>query len=122
MVISRFRGGAAGRNRAVAANGFVWAVAVAADDSLDVAGQTRQCLDSLAHSLAEAGSDRGRIVSAQVYLADIATKPQMDAVWNEWIGEDWRGWPQRACVGAGLEGGTLVEIVLVALTGEAASA
>ena len=115
MRISRFRGEATGRNRAVAANGFVWAVAVAADETLDVAGQTRRCLDSLSRSLAEAGSDRRQLVSATVYLADIATKPQMDAVWNEWIGDDWRHWPQRACVGAALEGGTLVEIVLVAL-------
>ena len=32
-----------------------------------------------------------------------------------WI--NWRDWPQRACVGAALEDGTLVEIVLVALAG-----
>ena len=115
--IRRFRGTAVGRNRAVAANGFLWAVAVAEDHTLDVAAQTAQCLASLDRSLAEAGSDRGRIVSAQVFLADIATKPQMDAVWCEWIGGDWRDWPQRACVGAALEDGTLVEIVLVALAG-----
>ena len=116
MGIIRFRGNASGRNRAVAANGFVWAVATAEDDTLDVAGQTQQTLDSLGRSLAEAGSDRRHIVSATVYLADIATKPQMDAVWREWIGPEWRDWPQRACVGAALEGGTLVEIVLTAVT------
>ena len=119
MSIRRFRGGDVGRNRAVAANGFVWAVAVAEDDTLDVTGQTRQCLASLDRSLAAAGSDRTRIVSAQVFMVDIRRKAEMDTAWSEWIGDDWRHWPQRACVGAELEGGTLVEIVVVALTGEA---
>jgi hypothetical protein len=38
----------------------------------------------------------------------------MDVVWVEWIGFDKSHWPQRACVGAALEGKTLVEIVLLA--------
>jgi hypothetical protein len=44
----------------------------------------------------------------------VSDKPQMDAVWVEWIGSDKTHWPQRACVGATLEGKTLVEIVLLA--------
>jgi enamine deaminase RidA (YjgF/YER057c/UK114 family) len=114
MDIRRFRGSAQGRNRAVAHNGFVWTVATAADASQDVAGQTRQTLASLEKSLEEAGTDKTRIVSATIYLADMATKPQMDAVWNAWIGSNPDHWPQRACVGAALYEGATVEIVLLA--------
>ena len=121
MDIRRFRGSAVGRNRAVAWNGMVWAVAVASDASLDVAGQTAQALGSLERSLSEAGSDKTRILSAQVFLADMASKPEMDRVWCEWIGEDWQRWPQRACVGAPLADGHRVEIVLVAAAREAPS-
>ena len=115
--IRRLRGRAAGRNRAVAANGMVWTVAVAEDATLDVAGQTAQALAAIDRNLAEAGSDRTRIVSATVYVADIATKAAMDAVWCEWIGPDWQDWPQRACVGVDLADGHRVEIVVVALAG-----
>lgn len=96
----------------------MWTVATAADTTADLAGQTRQSLEALDRNLADAGSDRTRMLSVTVYLADITTKAQMDAVWNEWVGEDWRHWPQRACVGAPLAGDTLVEIVVLAARAE----
>lgn len=114
MDIRRFRGSAAGRSRAVAYNGFVWTVATAADTSENVAGQTRQTLASLERSLEEAGTDKTRLLSATVYLVDMTTKAQMDAVWNAWVGPNPDHWPQRACVGGALAEGALVEIVLLA--------
>ncbi len=112
--IKRWRGQAQGRNRTVAYQGLVWTVATHDDASADIHEQTRRCLALLDESLAAAGTDKTRLVSAQVFLADMSTKPRFDAVWNEWIGPDPDHWPQRACVGAALAGHCLVEIILVA--------
>ena len=114
MEIHRFRGSAVGRNRAVEYNGLVWTVATAPNAQENVAGQTRQCVAALERSLEEAGSGKTRILSAQIFLVDMATKPEMDEVWNAWIGPNPDHWPQRACVGAALADGCLVEIILLA--------
>jgi enamine deaminase RidA (YjgF/YER057c/UK114 family) len=114
MEIRRWRGRGTGRNRAVAYDQLVWTVATAPDTTQDMRGQTEQCLALLERSLTDAGSDRTRILSAQIFLADMSAKAAMDEVWNAWIGSDFGHWPQRACVGAVLVEGCLVEIVLVA--------
>lgn len=112
MDIARFPGGATGRSRAVAFGPFVWAVAVSPEKALDVATQTRAALAVLDHALAAAGSGRERLLSATIYLADMATKAAMDSEWCAWIPEG--GWPQRACIGVALAPGDLVEIVVLA--------
>lgn len=114
MEIRRFRGSAVGRNRAVEYNGLVWTVATAPSSKDSVGGQTRQCLAVLEQSLEEAGSGKTRIISAQIFLVDMTTKPEMDEVWNAWIGPNPDHWPQRACVGAALADGSLVEIIQLA--------
>jgi len=114
LPIQRWRGGAQGRSRAVAYQGLVWTVATSDDESGDVQAQARRCLALLDQSLAEAGTDKTRLVSAQVFLADMNTKAEFDAVWNPWIGPDPANWPQRACVGAPLAGRCRVEIILLA--------
>ena len=60
-----------------------------------------------------AGSGKSGLLQATVYLSDIATKPEMDTIWREWIGPE-ENWPQRACVGAGLDTGYLIEVVVIA--------
>ena len=75
---------------------------VATDPAQDVAGQTRQILDSIDHLLASAGSDKTRILSATIYLADIATFAQMNAVWDAWVPQGHT--PARATVEARLAG------------------
>ena len=112
MTINRYRGQAAGRNRCVEHAGIVYTVATAPGDGIQE--QTRQSLASLDESLEMAGSDKTHILQAQIFLADMSDKSAMDEVWNEWIGPDWENWPQRACVGAPLAPGTLVEIILTA--------
>lgn len=111
--ITRYAGPYAGRCKAVAANGLVWAVATGAGDT--VAGQTRATLSKLAETLSEAGTDFHHLVEAVVYLKDMSAKAEMDAVWCEMLPED--GWPCRACVGTDLAPGDLVEIKLTALQG-----
>ncbi len=112
MTIERWRGNATGRNRAVRHGDLVYTVATG--PGADIRAQTRAALAAIEANLAEAGSDRTRLLSVQIFLADLSQKAAMDDVWNDWIGPDWRNWPQRACVGAPLAGDTLVEIVVTA--------
>ena len=58
---------------------------VADDPSQDVPGQTRQILAALDRLLAEAGTDKTRILSATIYLASIGTFGQMNSVWDTWV-------------------------------------
>jgi enamine deaminase RidA (YjgF/YER057c/UK114 family) len=104
---------AKGRSPAVAYEQLVFAVATAPGANDDMATQTRNTLASLDRHLLDAGSDRSRILSATVYVTDIAQKQAMDDVWCEWIGAA-DNWPQRACVQVGLAANTLVEITLTA--------
>ena len=111
--IHRTAGHARGRCRIVEHNGLVWTVATAQGRGTTVAEQTRASLDILERNLEEAGSDKQRILDAVVYLKDMATKSEMDAIWCDWIPDD--GWPCRACVGADLAPGDLVEIKVTAV-------
>ena len=114
MKIERTKGEARGRNTSSAYKDLVWTVATATDVELDLLGQTAQALDMIQQSLSQLGSDKSRIISAQVFLSDISNKPAMDTIWNEWIGVDPVNWPQRACLGVDLEEGYLIEIVVTA--------
>lgn len=109
--IIRIPGKARGRCKTVQANGLVWTVATASGAS--VAEQTRGALAQIEANLRESDTDKHHIVEAVVYLADMANKAEMDAVWCEWIPDD--GWPCRACVGTGLAPGDLVEIKVTAV-------
>ena len=112
MEITRLAGAATGRSRAVAWEGLAFAVATAGHAGDDLGAQTAAALAGIERNLADAGSDKSRILQATVYLTEISRKAEMDAVWNAWIGTD--DWPQRACVGVQLAPGDLVEIVVVA--------
>jgi enamine deaminase RidA (YjgF/YER057c/UK114 family) len=73
---------------------------VAADGAQDIGGQTRQVLAAIDALLARAGSDKGRILRAQIFLADLADFAAMNAVWEAWVlpGQT----PPRATVQAAL--------------------
>lgn len=58
---------------------------VAEDDSLDIRGQTREVLEQIDALLARAGSDRSKILRAQIFLVDLADFPDMNAVWEQWV-------------------------------------
>lgn len=111
--IDRVRGSASGRCPASAWRDLVFAVATA--PGATVAEQTRNALATIEKNLEQLGSDRTRLISATVYLIDLAgTKAEMDTVWDEWIGSNPAHWPQRACVQAGLATDNRVEIVVIA--------
>ena len=73
---------------------------VADDPSADVAGQTRQVLATIDKLLAAAGSDKTRILSATIYLANIGTFAQMNSEWDAWVPKGHT--PARATVEAKL--------------------
>jgi len=78
-----------------------------------VTEQTREILASIDKLLAEAGSDKTRLLSATIYLADIAAFAEMNAVWEAWVAPG--ATPARATVEAKLAApGYTVEIVCVA--------
>ena len=114
-MIERRRGIYTGRNKVSAYKDLVWTVATAEDTSLPFEAQTQQTLDIIDGNLNELGSDKTRIVSAQVYIADIADKDRMEKIWNAWIGDDPEHWPQRACLGVALEGDVLIEVTVTAV-------
>ena len=95
-------------------NGTVYlAGQVASDTTQDILGQTREVLGHIDRLLAEAGSDKSRILSTQIYITDMANFPAMNTVWETWVvpGQT----PPRATVEAKLaDPAGLVEIVVVA--------
>ncbi len=114
-MIERKRGNYNGRNKSSAYRDLVWTVATSSDTTLDISGQTKLALEIIQGNLIELGSDKTRIVSAQVYIADMNSKSAMDIVWCEWFGENPQDWPQRACLGVALEGNVLIEITVTAV-------
>jgi enamine deaminase RidA (YjgF/YER057c/UK114 family) len=67
-------------------NGTVYLAGQVADDaSQDIGGQTRQVLACVDALLARAGSDKGRILMAQIFLADLNDFAGMNAVWDTWV-------------------------------------
>jgi len=85
MSIQRFHVGARLSEMAVHGNSIYLAGQVAEDNSQDMAGQTRQVLAAIDKLLAEAGSDKSRILSTTIFVADMAEFPAMNAVWDAWV-------------------------------------
>jgi enamine deaminase RidA (YjgF/YER057c/UK114 family) len=51
----------------------------------NVADQTADILSTIDALLAEAGSDKSKILSATIYLTDMATFAEMNRVWDRWV-------------------------------------
>lgn len=86
---------------------------VASDPSAGVKGQTEQVLKKIDDLLKAAGSDKSKLLSATVYLADIRGFEEMNAAWDAWVVAG--SAPGRATVEARLASPKyLVEIVAVA--------
>jgi len=97
-------------------DGTVYLAGQVADDATqDIVGQTRQVLAAIDRLLAEAGSDKTRILRAQVFLADIADYAGMNAAWDAWVPAGHA--PPRATVEARLARPEWrVEVVVTAAT------
>ena len=78
------------RSRAVVYNGMVFVGGQTADDrSQDIRGQTKQTLAKIEKFLADAGTDKSRLLSAQIWIKDIAKDfAGMNEIWDAWIEPD----------------------------------
>lgn len=65
-----------------------------------VAEQTRDILASIDRLLEAAGSNKGKLLSATIWLADIGTFAEMNGEWDAWVAPG--NTPARACVEAKL--------------------
>jgi enamine deaminase RidA (YjgF/YER057c/UK114 family) len=85
MTIQRFDVGPRMSEMAVH-NGTVYlAGQVAEDGSQDITGQTQQVLGAIDKLLARAGSDKSKILRAQIFIKDLAEFAAMNAVWEAWV-------------------------------------
>ncbi|MFY0309048.1 RidA family protein [Leisingera sp. D0M16] len=75
--------------------------------------QTKDCLDKIEALLAEAGSDKTRILQTVIWIADMKDFAEMNAVWDAWVPEGHA--PARACGEAKLaREDLLVEFIVTA--------
>lgn len=97
---------------AVEYHNFVFLAGMTADDlSQDVSGQTRQVLAKIDAALEALGTDKTRLLNAQIWLKDIRDRDAMNKLWIEWLPEG--GAPARACVQANMaDPRHLVEIMV----------
>jgi enamine deaminase RidA (YjgF/YER057c/UK114 family) len=68
---------------------------VADDSASDVAGQTEQILRKIDQLLDGAGSDKARLLSATIWLSDMASFADMNKIWDAWVVPG--NTPARAC-------------------------
>ena len=80
----------------------VYISGVTADPGGDITTQTQQVLERIDTALQRAGTDKSKLLTAQVWLADMRLFEAHNAVWNVWV--DPQNPPVRACVGAALAG------------------
>ncbi len=97
---------------AVEYHNFVFLAGMTADDlSLDISGQTKQVLDKIDAALEANGTDKTRLLNAQIWLKDIRDRDAMNKLWVQWLGSEGR--PARACVQANMaDPRHLVEIMV----------
>ena len=77
------------------------------------AEQTQDILDAIDGLLAEAGTDKSKILTATIWLSDMRYFAEMNEVWDAWVPEGEA--PCRACVEASLATTQFdVEIMVVA--------
>ncbi|MBS1303691.1 RidA family protein [Loktanella sp. SALINAS62] len=84
MTITRIQSGAR-MSQAVVHNGIAYLAGQVGAPGEDATAQTQAVLNSIDALLAEAGTDKTRILTAQVWVADMADFAAMNAVWDTWV-------------------------------------
>ncbi|KAF7775397.1 hypothetical protein PCIT_a1577 [Pseudoalteromonas citrea] len=86
---------------------------VCSDATKDITEQTQTMLDKVDGLLLEANSDKEHVLSATVYISDMANFKAMNDVWDAWVAEGHA--PARACVQAAMaRPELLVEVSIIA--------
>ena len=97
MSVTRIQVGAR-MSQAVVYGGIVYLSGQVALDSggQSVTVQTQEILARIDNLLREAGSDKSKLITANIWLSDIGTFAEMNAVWDKWV--DSQNTPARATV------------------------
>ncbi len=103
--------------RAVVYAGTVYLAGMVAEEAfLEVGEQARQILEQMERRLESVGSDKARLLSVTIYLADMRRFDELNAVWDTWL--DLENPPARACVEARMaRPGYEVEMTAIAAAG-----
>lgn len=97
-------------------NGVVYTAGQVAENlDAGMKAQTADVLRQIDALLAKCGTHKSRILTATVYVTDMALKPEMDEAWMAWV--DQTRPPARATVEARLGANVLVEIMCTAAKG-----
>ena len=100
MTIERKRVGAR-LSQVVVHGDTVYLSGVVADHPIpDVGAQTGQILDRIDEYLRDAGSDKRRLLSVVIWLADMSSYDEVNALWDKWVPAG--NTPAGACVEAKL--------------------
>jgi enamine deaminase RidA (YjgF/YER057c/UK114 family) len=99
-------------SRVVEYGNTVYVCGMTPDPVGDISTQTKQVLDRIDDALNLAGTSKSKLLTAQVWLADMRLFEAHNAVWNAWV--DPQNAPVRACVRADLVRTCLVEIMVTA--------
>jgi enamine deaminase RidA (YjgF/YER057c/UK114 family) len=112
MTITRLESGAR-MSQAVVHGDTIYLAGQVGTPGAPVAEQTREVLAAIDRLLGAAGSDKTRILSATIWLADMADFAAMNAVWDAWVAPGHA--PARATGESRLAApGYKVEIIVVA--------
>jgi enamine deaminase RidA (YjgF/YER057c/UK114 family) len=105
---------AARYSEAAVFNGVVYLAGMVPEcEATDIRSQTADVLQQIDRRLAEAGSDKTRILRTQIFLRDIADITAMNEVWDAWVVAG--SAPPRATVQAALANPAyLIEVVVTA--------
>jgi enamine deaminase RidA (YjgF/YER057c/UK114 family) len=100
MTITRIESGPL-MSKAVVHRGIAYLSGLVAKDfDADVKEQTASILESIDEVLAKAGTDKSKLLRANIWLSDISTWADMNEVWSAWLAPD--AAPVRATVEAPL--------------------
>lgn len=73
-------------SEAVIHNGTIYLAGEVPDDtSRDITGQTEEVLAKIDKLLASAGSDKSKLLSAQIFLPDMKDFAGMNVAWEKWV-------------------------------------
>jgi enamine deaminase RidA (YjgF/YER057c/UK114 family) len=94
-------------------NGVAYLAGQIAEAGGDIGSQTREVLGHIDALLAQAGSDKSKVLRAEIFMTDLAEFAGMNAVWEQWVVPGHT--PARATVQAKLaDPSWKVEIVITA--------
>jgi enamine deaminase RidA (YjgF/YER057c/UK114 family) len=106
------------RSRMTTYNGVCYLSGQFSDNAGDVATQTRETLSKIDELLARVGTDKSRLLTAEIWITTMADFSAMDEVWKEWVTPG--NPPPRCCCAVELGSADMrVEIMVTAALGEA---